>query len=124
MSRARPDTAVTPPPPLNPHFEHMLPEMIEDLSQVIIAIKGQLDTANIRTGQFLDHMQFEIDKIKLSLDRLQWEPKVDQDEASRLQMRLSKLLEIQQGIDGKDVMASLTFIESLRDRMAEDLLPA
>lgn len=124
MTRKRPEAVADPqPPPLNPHFQSMLPEMIEDLSQVVIGITGQLDTASVRTGQFLDHLQFEIDKVRLALDRLQWEPKVDTVDKARLEAWLAKLTAIHADIEGKDVKASLTFVEGLLEHMSEDLVP-
>ena len=124
MPRKRLEPAPKPEPlPLNPHFENMLPEMIEEFSQIIVDIKDHLESANIRTGQFVDHLRFEIDKTKLALEHLGWQSKVDPVEKDRLTAWLTKLTAIFDRIESEDARSSLSFIETMRNHLMDDLTP-
>jgi hypothetical protein len=70
-------TPAVEPRNINPRFKDRLPGIMTEICDALITIEPAIGRINVRLLEFLDHLNFEIDKTELELKHLRWESKVD-----------------------------------------------
>lgn len=99
---AMPETV---PRPINPKFKDRLPGIMSDICQSLMVIEPAVDKLAVQLREFLDYLDFEIQKTALEVQRLRWEPQVDLPAVREAEEWLKQLSQLEDDFD-VDVMTS------------------
>jgi hypothetical protein len=91
--------------PINAHFKDRLPLIMSEICDSLMVIEPAIDRVRVQLREFLDYLDFEIQKTALEVQRLRWEPQVDVPAVSEAEAWLKQLAQLEE--DFKiDVMTS------------------
>jgi hypothetical protein len=96
-------TAAAPPAevarPINPMFKERLPTMMAEICDSLMVIEPAIDRVTIQLQEFLDYLNFEIQKTALHIQRLRWEPQVDLVAVREAEAWLKQLAKLEEEFD-------------------------
>lgn len=79
---------------INAKFRERLPYIIEDMCGEVMAIEPIVGRLQTHLSEFLDYLDFEIKKLELDIDKMNWESKVDLNERKEAEDWLQKLKQL------------------------------
>jgi hypothetical protein len=101
---------VAPPPievvrPINPMFKDRIPGIMAEICDSLLVIEPAIDRVTVQLREFLDYLNFEIQKTALHIQRLRWEPQVDLEAVREAEAWLKLLAQLEEDFN-VDVMTS------------------
>jgi hypothetical protein len=91
--------------PINAKFKDRLPVIMTEICDSLLVIEPAIERVKVQLREFLDYLDFEIQKTALEVQRLRWEPQVDVPAVSEAEAWLKQLAQLEE--DFKiDVMTS------------------
>jgi hypothetical protein len=99
---AMPETV---PRPINPKFKDRLPGIMSDICESLMVIEPAVERLTVQLREFLDYLDFEIQKTALEIQRLRWEPQVDLPAVREAEEWLKQLTQLEEDFN-VDVMTS------------------
>ncbi|WP_439357932.1 hypothetical protein [Bradyrhizobium sp. DASA03007] len=102
------DVAAPKPPlarPINAHFKDRLPLIMSEICDSLMVIEPAIDRVRVQLREFLDYLDFEIQKTAIEVQRLRWEPQVDRAAVSEAEAWLKQLAKLEEDFN-IDVMTS------------------
>lgn len=101
--------AVEEPPmvvrPINPKFKDRLPGIMVEIVDALVVIEPAVNRMSVQLREFLDYLDFEIQKTALEIQRLEWEPQVDLPALREAKEWLKQLAQLEEDFK-VDVMTS------------------
>lgn len=91
--------------PINPKFKDRLPEIMTEIGDQLLVIEPAVDRVTVVLREFLDYLDFEIQKTALEIQRLKWEPQVDLAALREAEEWLKQLAQLEEDFN-VDVMTS------------------
>lgn len=107
------------PPLINAHFESRMPMIIEALSKALVVSRPALNEARIHIEEIHDHLDFEIKKAELEVERSEWAARSQPDKANQDRRWLAKLKAIKERFATEGVWQSVEFLENLKDELQQ-----
>ena len=101
------------PQPINARFQSRLHGMLEEICQQMLIIEPAMDKVAIPIKEFIDFLDFEIEKVTLSINQEKWESIVNVQKVANDEAWLKRLTELRNGLDIYDLMASVPRIDAL-----------
>jgi hypothetical protein len=95
----------TVPRPINPKFKDRLPGIMSDICESLMVIEPAVERLTVQLREFLDYLDFEIQKTALEIQRLRWEPQVDLPAVREAEEWLKQLTQLEEDFN-VDVMTS------------------
>jgi hypothetical protein len=89
----------TVPRPINPKFKDRLPGIMSDICDSLMVIEPAVDRLAVQLREFLDYLNFEIQKTALEVQRLRWEPQVDLPAVREAEEWLKQLAQLEDEFD-------------------------
>src|SRR4051812_27004098 len=75
--REKPQATASRATGINARFRDRLPVITSEISDTIVNIEPDIDRAKVHVEEFLDFLDFEIQKARLAVERLAWADRVD-----------------------------------------------
>lgn len=101
------------PQPINARFQSRLHPMLEDICQQMLIIRPAMDKVAIPLREFIDFLDFEIEKVTLSLNQEKWESIVNVQKVANDEAWLKRLTDLRRDLDIYELTASVERIEKL-----------
>ncbi|GAA0005242.1 hypothetical protein BDS110ZK4_28240 [Bradyrhizobium diazoefficiens] len=101
------------PQPINARFQSRLHGMLEEICQQMLIIEPAMDKVAIPIKEFIDFLDFEIEKVTLSINQEKWESIVNVQKVANDEAWLKRLTELRNGLDIYDLTASVPRIDAL-----------
>ncbi|MCW2077904.1 UNVERIFIED_ORG: uncharacterized protein YjaG (DUF416 family) [Bradyrhizobium japonicum] len=101
------------PQPINARFQSRLQGILEDICQQMLIIEPAMDKVAIPIKEFIDFVDFEIEKVTLSINQEKWESIVNVQKVANDEAWLKRLTELRNGLDIYDLTASVPRIDGL-----------
>ncbi|MGX1364091.1 uncharacterized protein YjaG (DUF416 family) [Bradyrhizobium elkanii] len=101
------------PQPINARFQSRLHGMLEEICQQMLIIEPAMDKVAIPIKEFIDFLDFEIEKVTLSINQEKWESIVNVQKVANDEAWLKRLTELRNGLDIYDLTASVPRIDGL-----------
>lgn len=107
--------------PINAYFEKKLPEIINAISEALIAAKPVLSDVQIRVRELHDYLKFEIEKARLEADK-NVRDDIAPDQQRENELWLAKLEYIVAEFDPESAVSSVNFLEELRKELKQTFM--
>jgi hypothetical protein len=91
--------------PINPMFKDRLPGIMSDICQSLMVIEPAVDRVTVQLREFLDYVEFEIQKTDLEIKQMEWQDKVDMTQVKQSKAWLERLKQLKADFN-VDVMTS------------------
>jgi hypothetical protein len=91
--------------PINPKFKDRLPGIMVEIIDALVVIEPAVSRMTVQLREFLDYLDFEIQKTALEIQRLRWEPQVDLVAVREAEDWLKQLAKLEEDFN-VDVMTS------------------
>jgi hypothetical protein len=102
---------------INPRFKSRLPDILEDICQGLIVIEPVIQQLAVPLREFLDYLDFEIEKVELEIFREELNNPADTQKLTDAKAWLVTLKSLRDDFQ-VDVMTSpVTFIRTMVDRV-------
>ncbi|WP_316207497.1 hypothetical protein [Bradyrhizobium sp. SZCCHNR3118] len=99
--------------PLNARFQARLPGIIEDIAQQMLVIEPAMEKVAIPIREFIDFLDFEIEKMQLSIEQQRWQSTVDVKSIAADEAWLKQLTDLRKDLDIYDLTVSVPRIDIL-----------
>lgn len=109
------------PMSLNPRLKERLPDILEAIHTAVNDAETPLKEACLAVSELQDYLDFEIKKISLEVDKIDWECVVAPGLRDQLEERRRVLLDIQQAVAAEAIMESITLLNGLAERITTQL---
>lgn len=103
--------------PINPQFKDRLPVIMTEICDSLMVIEPAIDRVNIQLREFLEYLDFEINKTDLDIKRLQWEQKVDLPAVRELESWLQQLQQLKADFNVSVMTSPPETIRAMLDRV-------
>jgi hypothetical protein len=104
---------------INAKFGSRLPIILEEISQSLMVIEPAVNDVAVPLREFLDYLNFEIDKVKLEIDRETWKSVSDIAKLNADKAWLSELEKLRKDFDVETMTSSINFIRTMVTRVKE-----
>jgi hypothetical protein len=104
---------------INAKFKSRIPHILEDISKSLVVIEPTVQDMTVPLREFLDYLDFEITKLKLDIEKNEWQSVVDVNKLNADKAWLSKLEQLRKDFDVETMTSSVTFIRSMIKRVQD-----
>lgn len=118
-NQAAVDAADTLDHEINARLHDRLPTILEAICSSKFSIEPHLKEASIAVGEFLDYLDFEIEKVTLNIEKFTWASIVDVNAVTIEKAWLAKLKQLRSEFDAKGVVSSQVYLDSLTVQIRE-----
>jgi hypothetical protein len=101
------------PQPINARFQSRIAGILEDICQQMLIIEPAMEKVAIPIREFIDFVDFEIEKTKLAIDQEKWESIVNVQKVAADEAWLKRLTDLRKDLDIYDLTASVPRIDNL-----------
>ena len=101
------------PQPINARFQSRLPGILENICQQMLIIEPAMDQVAIPIREFIDFLDFEIEKVTLAINQEKWESIVNVQKVAADEAWLKRLTDLRKDLDIYDLTASVPRIDAL-----------
>jgi hypothetical protein len=102
---------------INAKFESRLPDILESISTSLMVIEPVVQDVTVSLREFLDYLEFEIQKVKLQIASDEWESVVDVRKVADAKAWLDELNKLRMDFNIERMTSSVNFIRSMVDRV-------
>jgi hypothetical protein len=113
--------------PINPRFKERLPAIMENICQSLLIIEPEVEKMTVPLKEFLDFLEFEIQKTELRIAQEEWKDRADPEEraadrAGPVKLTadrewLQRLRELRKDFDLNVMTSSVPFIRDMLRRV-------
>jgi hypothetical protein len=104
---------------INAKFQSRLPKIIEEISESLMVIEPVVNDVAVPLHEFIDFLNFEIDKTKLDIARDSWEAVVDVNKMNEARSWLAQLEQLRADFNVETMRSSVNFIRAMVARVTE-----
>jgi hypothetical protein len=104
---------------INPHFKDRLPGIMTEICDALIVIDPAINRINIQLREFLDYLDFEINKTDLEIERMRWESKVDLAALISAESWLQQLRQLKEDFNIAAMSSPPATIRAMIDRVGK-----
>jgi hypothetical protein len=104
-------------PTINARFEEKLPGILYEINYALQMVRPKLDNVRVSIRDLRDHVGFELDKARLSIEKAEWESRSDPEESQKLKEWKLKLEGILTQFPEESARSSVDFLNSLSDEL-------
>lgn len=87
--------------------------MLEEICQQMLIIRPAMDKVAIPLREFIDFLDFEIEKVTLSINQEKWESIVNVQKVANDEAWLARLTDLRRDLDIYELTASVQRIQQL-----------
>jgi len=109
----------TPDREINAKFGSRLPKILEEISQSLMVIEPAVNDVAVPLREFVDFLDFEIEKTKLQIQKDAWKSIVDLNKAAEDDAWLEHLEQLRKDFDVEKMTSSVNFIRTMVTRVKE-----
>jgi len=107
------------PRPINPRFKDRLPTIMNQICESLVVIEPAIDQLNVQLREFLDYLDFEIQKVDLEVKQMKWESKVDIAAVKAAESWLDELRQLKKDFNVEIMTAPPTIVRAMLDRVSK-----
>ena len=104
---------------INAKFGSRLPKILEEISQSLMVIEPAVNDVAVPLREFVDFLDFEIEKTKLQIQKDAWKSIVDLNKAAEDDAWLEHLEQLRKDFDVEKMTSSVNFIRTMVTRVKE-----
>jgi hypothetical protein len=104
---------------INPKFKDRLPAIIEDIWRSMLIIEPEVQKMMVPLKEFLDHLDFEIQKIDLMISRQEWDDRVDPEKLKADKEWRQKLIQLREDFSVDRMADTVPFARDMLRRVQE-----
>ena len=104
---------------INAKFGSRLPKILEEISQSLMVIEPAVNDVVVPLREFVDFLDFEIEKTKLQIQKDAWKSIVDINKAADDDAWLEHLEQLRKDFDVEKMTSSVNFIRTMVTRVKE-----
>jgi hypothetical protein len=104
---------------INAKFASRLPNILDEISESLMVIEPAVNDVAVPLQEFVDFLDFEIEKTKLQIQKDAWKSIVDLNKAAEDDIWLEHLEQLRKDFDVEKMTSSVNFIRTMVDRVKQ-----
>jgi hypothetical protein len=108
-----------PPREINAKFKSRLPILVEELCQSLLVLEPVIDQMTVPLKEFLDHLDFEIQRIDLDIKTKRWESVVDVEAIKADEAWLQQLRQLRADFNIEAMTAPLALTDKMISKVRD-----
>ncbi|WP_315729894.1 hypothetical protein [Bradyrhizobium sp. SZCCHNRI2010] len=117
------EALLEPPDPvrreINPQFKSRLPAILEQVCTCLLSIEPEMRQLGIQLKEFAEYLDFEIEKVRLEIEKSEWKDRVDRAKLDDDREWLAKLRALRAEFDIDLMTSPVTLIRSMVERVQD-----
>ncbi|MGJ4953138.1 hypothetical protein [Bradyrhizobium sp. HKCCYLS20291] len=102
---------------INPRFKSRLPVIIGRACDCLIRIEPEIKKLEVYLREFAEYLDFEIEKVRLEIEKTEWQDRVDRAQLDDAREWLAKLRQFRKEFDIDLMTTPSGYIRSMVERV-------